>query len=113
MKKILLATIPYWGPLLPECPATGCTFCNLAQLAQNLINFLITLSLTLAVGFITYGGIMMIIFSAQPPKIETSKKIISSAIIGLVVVLGSWIIVNTFLHILVGHAAWPWYVISC
>lgn len=99
--------------LLPNCPNGICGWCELIQLGQNVIDFLIKISTVLAIAFIIYGGIMMMITSAKPEKLQASRSIIWSAVIGLVIVLTSWVILNTFFHLLTGELNWPWDQIQC
>ncbi len=99
--------------LLPNCPNDICGWCELIQLGQNIINFLIEISLVLVVAFIIYGGIMIMITGAKPEKLQASRSIIWSAVIGLVIVLASWVILNTFFHLLTGQLNWPWDQIKC
>jgi len=104
---------PYWGPLVPNCSGPTCTFCHLLQLAQNVINFLLTLSLFLAVIFIVWGAIMMMLSAGNEKNFESAKKIMTGAVIGVAVVLGSYIILNTFFLLISGQPNFPWYKINC
>ena len=100
--------VPFGGR--DEAP---CTFCDLFKLGQNIINFLVVISSILAVAFIIFGGIMMMIGSSSPEKLKGSKNIIWSAIIGLIILSCSWVILNTFFHLMTGGLNWPWYQIQC
>jgi len=92
----------FFAKLLPDCPASGCTFCDLSKLGQNVINFSIEIASVLAIAFIVYGGIMMMLGSGNPQKIKESQGVIWAAIIGVVIALTTWIILNTFFHLLTG-----------
>lgn len=108
--------IPYWGtgsdPLLP-CVGVQCqSLCDLAHLFQHLIWFGMTLAvLALAPAFIAFGGIMMMVSIGSPEKLASGKKIVTSAIIGLLIALGAFIIVNTFMAFLAPGIGWT--TISC
>ncbi len=104
---------PYWGPLVPQCSGISCTFCNFLQLLQNVTNFLFTISLYAAVIFIIYGAVMMMLATGNEERFKSSKKILTSAVIGVVVVLGSYIILNTFFLLISGDMNFPWYKIKC
>lgn len=108
--------IPYWGgqndPLLPCVGAQCQSLCDLVHLFQHLIWFGITLVvLALAPAFIAFGGIMMMISIGSPEKLGSSKRIVTSAIVGLLIALGAFIIVNTFMTFLVPGVNWT--TISC
>lgn len=101
---------------LVPCGGEGeapCTFCHLSQLGQNVINFLIEITSVLAIAFIVYGGIMMMLGSGNPTKIKESQGIIWSAIIGIVILSASWVILNTFFNLITGDPNWPWHTIQC
>lgn len=101
---------------LVPCGGEGedpCTFCHLSQLGQNVINFSIEIASVLAIAFIVYGGIMMILGSGNPTKIKESQGIIWSAIIGIVILSASWVILNTFFNLITGDPNWPWHTIQC
>ncbi len=109
----MILNLLFFAKLLPDCSGSSCGWCDLFQLGQNIINFLIEISLVLAVAFIVYGGIMMMLTSSSPEKLKGSKDIIWSALIGLAIVLASWVILNTFFHLLTGQISWPWDQIQC
>ena len=63
-------------------------------LFANLIYWLMILSGTIAVFFVIFGGIKFLTSSGDQSRVESAKKTITWAIIGLVVVLLSFMIVN-------------------
>jgi RsiW-degrading membrane proteinase PrsW (M82 family) len=109
----MIRNLLFSAKLLPDCPGDVCGWCELIQLGQNIIDFMIEISLVLAIAFIVYGGIMIMVNSYKPEKLQESRSIIWSALIGLVIVLASWVILNTFFHLLTGNLNWPWNQISC
>ena len=66
----------------------------IAPIFANLIYWLIILSGTVAVFLIIFGGIKFLTSSGDQAKVESAKKTITWSIIGLVVVLLSFMIVN-------------------
>jgi hypothetical protein len=65
-----------------------------APLFANAIYWLIVLSGTVAVFFIIFGGIKFLISSGEQARVEGAKKTITWAVIGLIVVLLSFAVVN-------------------
>jgi hypothetical protein len=61
--------------------------------AGKIVNFLLVLAGSLAVIFLIVGGIRYIISSGSPDGIEKAKKTITYAIIGIIVIILSYIIV--------------------
>ena len=49
-------------------------------------------SLTLAM--FVYGGVMFLISAGSADKVGQAKKIITAAVVGLLIVFGSWLIIN-------------------
>jgi len=110
----MLLTVSFFAKLLPECSGADCTFCDFIQLGQNIINFLTqNVAFPLAVAFIIFGGVMMMINSGNPQKLKESQGIIFSAVIGIVIMLSAWVILNTFFHLMTGSLNWPWHTIQC
>ena len=63
------------------------------------------------------GGGMLIISSGDTNKINQGKSILVSTIIGLLIILSSWLIINTFMTT-IGVATWTglgegWWIIDC
>jgi len=110
----MLLNFLFLAKLLPECSGADCTFCDFIQLGQNVINFLTqNIAFPLAVAFIIYGGIMMMVNSGNPGKLKENLGIIWSAVIGIAIMLSAWVILNTFFHLMTGELNWPWYSIQC
>lgn len=61
---------------------------------QNIIQVLVTLSGMVAAGFFVWGGFRYITSSGNPEALDGAKKTISFSAIGLVIVLGAYVISN-------------------
>lgn len=117
----LLVTVPVahaqWeGGLVPcgrshDDPTTKlkedqpCTLCHLFLLINRIIIFVRNLAFLVAAIFIVAGGLMMLLSGAYQGLRERGKKVVSSAVIGLVVMLLSWVIVSSILVMLAGPGA--------
>lgn len=66
---------------------------------QYLTNFIVTMVAVLSVVFIIYGGYQYIISPISEDK-EAGKNTIFNAILGLVISILSWAIINAVLYIL-------------
>lgn len=62
----------------------------------NLIQMLITLAGVLAVIFIVWAGIQMIASGGDPGKIKDSRNTITTAVVGLILATGSYLLVDFF-----------------
>ncbi len=67
------------------------------QLALTIVNFFLSFLGLIAVIMIIYGGFLYVSAAGNQEKIESAKKIIMYAIIGIIVILLSFAIVNTVL----------------
>ncbi|MEK7647162.1 MAG: pilin [Patescibacteria group bacterium] len=97
---LLMPILSYAAPLVP-CGTSGtpCTLCDLVQLANNLIDFmLIQLAAPLATLSIIIGGILMITAGGNESQLQRGKQIFSYAVIGFVIALGAWLIVDLILQ---------------
>jgi len=72
------SSVEFTNPLVPT---------TIEGVAENLLNSLRNIVALLALVFIVIGGLMYIFSAGQDKRIETAKKIITGAIIGLVIVL--------------------------
>lgn len=113
---------PYWGknPGLLPCTGTGCVnSCQLIQLAHRLTFLGISLAIfALAPAFIAFGGIMIMVGRGSPEGLSRGKKIVKSALVGLALAAGAFLIVNTFFLLVVkplgGNAKFTdWKTIEC
>ncbi len=67
---------------------------DLKQTVLNIITFVLGLLGLIAVIMILYGGFIWLTAGGNEDKVDSAKKIISAAAVGLVVILISWAIVN-------------------
>lgn len=87
----------YWGPLV-SCSGIQCNTCHLFSTAQMVIYFIMTLTI-FVIGpiMITAGGIMMLISAGNAEKFSSGRKMATGAVIGILIGLGAFLIVNTLL----------------
>ena len=106
----------------PETPdineSQPCTACDLLRLAQNVLKFAFVIAFLIVVGFIVYGGFRWIFSGGKEQNIKAGQQIITNAIIGLVIILAAWIIVNTIFWFIAQAGGTEeyigtWYKIKC
>lgn len=91
----------------------GCSLCNGVQVAINIVNTLTVLAIILTAGMMVYGAIRLMLSGGSEQMVKDAKGIFTSAIIGLIVVLCSWLIINTVMHIIAGSVNFPWANVQC
>lgn len=76
-------------------PTEPCGFCDMIVVGMNVVDILIQASLFIVGIVIIWGAFLMITSAGSQSKYEEGKKKITSAVIGLAITLGAWVIVNT------------------
>jgi hypothetical protein len=111
-------------PSTSEDETTPCTICHFFIMLQRIVNFLLfDIVPVLAVLMIAIGGFMYITAFANPAgegspaMVSKAKSLFSAIVIGLLIIYGAWVIINTFL-MLIGVAGWTglesgWWQINC
>lgn len=83
---------------LVPCEGINCGEADFYQLIVNVIEFAIKyLAFPLVVLFFLWGGFLLVTSGGSPNRVEQGKKAITGAVIGLVIVLTSVVVVNTFI----------------
>lgn len=114
---IVWALVPLvaYAQLVP-CDGLSCDLCSVGQLIQNVINFLVGISIPIAVAMFGWAGILMFAFPEEPAKREAGKRVFSSVFIGFILVLCGWLVVQTILSVLVKDDFWiggKWNNLQC
>ena len=101
------AAIPFFGPIIPSaqsaCPAGWGLF-------MIVVNNLIELGLTIAIVFIApltiaYAGFLYVVNPIDPSGIGKAKSILTNTIVGIVIALAAWMIVDAVMAALYNKAA--------
>ena len=96
-------SLPYFGGSgsgLPfaSCTGVNCTTCDLFETGQRVIYFIMTLALfVFGPIMVTIGGIMMLISGGNEERFSGGKKMATGAVIGILIALAAFLIVNTLL----------------
>ena len=104
------------GTGLIPCTGTDCQACHLAGLAQNIINWLVGISIPLAAAMFAYAGV--IYFTAGQAgwlgKIDDAHKIFTSVGIGFLIVITAWLGIQTILKAVLAPGFYQnWNTIQC
>lgn len=106
------AASPLEGSIVPACsygPFEGaCGFCDIFQLAQNLINFAVAFSVLVATIMFVYAGFLYFSASAKHDNIKKAHGIFWKVFIGFVFILGAWLIVSLIMSTLLNDKFSPW-----
>lgn len=91
-----------WATGLVPCEGLNCTVDHLFILFVMIYNFLLAATALVAMLFVVVGGIRMFFVAASASEMESAKKTVQNAIIGLVIIAGAYLIVNTLIDVLGG-----------
>jgi len=87
----------------------GCqNVCDLAILAQNILNAAIVISIFLAAILFAYAGLKMVTAPANPGQRNQGKKLFYNVMVGFIIILAAWLIVNTIMSLLLTGNATSW-----
>ncbi len=101
------------GGLVP-CNGIECEACHIVSLLQNVINFLLGLSIPIAIALFAWAGVLYFTSAEKPGNITKARSIFSHVLIGFVIALSGYLIVNTILHAIVtDEYADGWNKIKC
>jgi len=99
------------------CTGLDCQFCSFASLVQNLIKFIIIVSIPIAGLLFAYAGFLYSTSSVGGTgNITKAHKIFSNVALGFVITLIGWLVINTGLSILLGNGPYSngkWFEIPC
>ena len=83
--------------------STACSVCSLIQLAQNLLNDGIYIAVFLAAFLFAWAGWLYLTSSAGS-SLERAKEVFYNVMVGLVIILAAWLVVNLLLTTLTSVA---------
>lgn len=95
---------------LPSGTLPACTPCHIAELAQNIINTGIFFTVFLAAILFAYAGFLYVTGEAFG-KVQKAKSLLLNVVIGLIVILSAWLIVDIIMKTFMGSNAGgfgPW-----
>jgi len=90
---------------LPEklvpCNGVDCTVCHLAELAQNALNAGIYIAIFLSAILFAWAGWRYVTASGNPQQASDARKVFTNVVIGLVIIIAGWLVVDTLMKTLV------------
>lgn len=121
--------IAFW--LIPEssiaqggfvnCEGNGCSACNLVDMTNNIIKWLLGMIFIIFAALMTVAGFGLVTSGGNPSALSAAKAKFTNALIGIVIVFSAWLIVNTIMVKLVSDGTtagnitgWgPWSQVQC
>jgi Type IV secretion system pilin len=96
------ASLPFWGPIIPDAYNVCAGNWNLVM---EVINRIIQLALTIAIMIVapimlTWAGILILTSGGNPGARTKAKDMLLSTVVGITVSLSAWLIVNALMAVL-------------
>ncbi len=95
----------------------GCQLCDLIKLVNKLIQFMTAFAFGIAVIFFLYAAYLIMWGGVNGEVLTKGKNIAKGTVVGLIIVLSSWVVINTIFQTLVnqgvGGIGAPWNEIKC
>lgn len=103
----------YDGSGLVTCEGPNCNWCSFVSLINRIVTWLIGFLSILAVLAFVYVGFKLVTSMGNPSEWESAKKMFTNLVIGLIIVLAAWLIVDTSMRILTGKGINGWLPSDC
>lgn len=91
---------------LVPCKGSECTGEDLYTLIGNVIRFGLDFAAIIAVVIILWGGFLILISGGSSDRLAQGKNAITAAVVGLIIVLTAWLIVNTIISLFTTCSGW-------
>lgn len=109
---VAVSTVTAAG-LIP-CDGPECQACHFVQLGQKIITWLVSISAGIIALMFAWGGMQFVMSAGSSEGISKGKAKMTDALIGFVILLASWLIVDTFLKMFMSGASYGvWNEIQC
>lgn len=92
---------------LSQCSGTDCSACNIVHLANGGIKWLIGILFVIFALLIAVAGVRLVMSGGNHSALDEAKSMFMNAIIGFIIILSAWLIVDTIMRALVGTEGRP------
>lgn len=113
--------------LVPECARDsakypgGCNVCDAIEVGINITKIMLGTLGSAALLVFVYGGVLMATSRGHSDQVQKGKDALINAVKGVIIVLGSWVVINYGLAIILDQSDFskvtlsgkPWYQTSC
>ena len=91
------------NPIVPNC-SPNCGWADLIQLGQNILNFIVMISVWVGAIMFAYAGWLFFSDTGNSSNIEQGKKVFGAVVVGLIIVLTAWLVINTIIETFTGES---------
>jgi len=104
---------------LITCTGTDCDLCDFVSLVDVIVNWLIGVMMVIFAIIVAFAGVRLVTSGGNPEAKTAAKKMVTNTIIGLLIVLSAWILIDTLMRALLpgGEGTFsdgtPWSTVKC
>ncbi len=121
---IFVITSPVFAAGLVPCEGPDCQACHVVQLGQKVIEWFIGIAASITALVFVIGGLKMVMAGGDTGSVSSARQMMTNAVVGFVILLSAWLIINTVLKIFVSNSSslqgvaempgyGPWNEIQC
>lgn len=82
--------------------------CDIALVAQNLLNTGIFIAVFLSAILFAYAGWEAVTAGGNAEKMGNARKIFTNVLVGLIIILAGWVIIDTLMKTVTNANFGPW-----
>ncbi len=86
------------------CTGADCSTCNVVSMANGLIQWVIGFLFVLFAGLMAWAGFGLVTSNGNSHALDEAKGYFVNAVVGFVIILSAWLIVDTIMRGLVGNS---------
>jgi hypothetical protein len=104
---------------LVPCEGTECSACNLVEMGNTILQWLIGVLFVVFAVVAAMGGFALVTSGGNPEAKSNAKSKLVNALVGLIIVFGAWILVDTIMRGLLASGTdeisgyGPWSQVKC
>ena len=88
---------------LAQCSGADCSACNVVYMANGLITWLIGILCVIFAVILAIAGVKLVTSGGNASALDAAKSSFTNAIIGFLIVLSAWLIIDTIMRGLIGN----------
>ena len=97
---------------LSGCTGLDCSACNVVHLANGAIKWLIGILFVIFALLLAIAGVKLVTSGGNHSALDEAKSSFTNAIVGFLIILSAWLIVDTIMRALVGTDSRPGQLVS-
>lgn len=91
----------------------ACNFCHLMSMVNDLVEWVIIVGTMFTVLILAYAGFLLIVSQGDARALAKGKKIFFQCLIGILIMLAAWTLVDTTIKMVAGGELGMWNEVQC